>query len=126
MRFAGATSGVRIANIPAFHANGVPAALVDAPGVAPGTTAYGGNDGGFIVEFTNGLRVYLTADTGLFGDMDLIVRRYYQPSVVVINMGDVFSLGPEEALFAITELIKPQTVICVPSNSFKPSFARVL
>ena len=111
VRLVTATNGVKIANIPAFHSNGIPASLVDSPGVAPGTTGYGGNDGGFIVQFTNGLRVYLTADTGLSADMDLVVRRFYQPSVVVINVGDVFSLGPEEAVFAIRELIKPRTVI---------------
>jgi Beta-lactamase superfamily domain len=111
VRFVTATAGVKVANIPAYHSNGIPAALIDSPGVAPGTTGYGGNDGGFIVQFTNGLRVYLTADTGLAADMDLIVRRFYQPSLVVINVGDVFSLGPEEAVFAVKELIKPQTVI---------------
>jgi hypothetical protein len=111
VRIANAVSGVKVANIPAFHSNGIPAALVDAPGVAPGTTAYGGNDGGFIVQFTNGLVVYLTADTGLSADMEVVIRRFYQPSLVVINMGDIFSLGPEEAVFAIRELIKPQTVI---------------
>jgi Beta-lactamase superfamily domain len=104
-------SGVRVANIPAYHSNGIPAALIEAPSVAPGTTGYGGNDGGFFVQFTNGLRVYLTADTGLSADMEVVVRRFYQPSLVVINMGDVFSMGPEEAVFAIRDLIKPQTVI---------------
>ena len=111
MRFVTANAGVKVANIPAFHSNGIPAGLIDSPGVAPGTTGYGGNDGGFIIQFTNGLRVYLTADTGLSADMDLVVRRFYQPSLVVINVGDIFSLGPDEAVFAIRELIKPRTVI---------------
>jgi hypothetical protein len=95
VRIAGASSGVRIANIPAFHSNGIPAALLDSP-VAPGTSAYGGNDGGAIVQFSNGLTIYLTADTGLSADMELIVRRYYQPDLVVLNVGDIFSLGPAE------------------------------
>lgn len=85
--------------------------LLDAPGVAPGTTGYGGNDGGFVVKFTNGLTVYLTADTGLSGDTKTIVRDFYQPRLVVINVGDIFSLGPDEAAFAVNRLIQPRTVI---------------
>jgi hypothetical protein len=111
VRFNNATAGVKIATVPAFHSNGIPAALVDSPSVASGTTGYGGNDGGAVLQFTNGLSVYLTADTGPFGDMELIVRRYYKPTVVVINMGDTATMGPDEAAFAVRELIKPRTVI---------------
>ncbi len=111
VKLAGATSGVSVANIPAYHSNGIPASLVDSPGVAPGTTAYGGTDGGAIVQFTNGLTVYLSADTGLFGDMKTIVRDYYSPDLAVINIGDIFSLGPDEAAYAVNELLKPASVI---------------
>jgi L-ascorbate metabolism protein UlaG (beta-lactamase superfamily) len=111
VRLAGASSGVRIANIPAFHSNGIPAALLDSPGVAPGTSAYGGPDGGAVVQFTNGLTVYLSADTGLSADMELIIRRFYQPDLVVLNVGDVFCLGPEEGAYAINSLLKPSSVI---------------
>ncbi|MCI0391942.1 MAG: MBL fold metallo-hydrolase, partial [Acidobacteria bacterium] len=111
VRLNGASTGVRIANFQAFHSNGIPAGFIDSPGVAPGTTGYGGNDGGGIIRFTNGLTVYLTADTGLTGDMDTIVRRFYEAQLVVMNVGDVFSLGPEEAAFAINSLLKPRSVI---------------
>lgn len=111
VRLISASQGVKFANIPAFHSNGIPPALVDPPGVAPGTTGYGGNDGGYIVRFTNGLTVYLTADTGLSGDMETIVRKFYEANLVVINMGDTASLGPDEAAFAVNKLIKPRTVI---------------
>jgi len=110
-----ATVGVKIATVPAFHSNGIPAILVDAPGVAPGTTGYGGNDGGAILRFTNGLTVYLTADTGMFGDMETIVRKYYKADVVVINMGDTATMGPDEAAFAVTDLVKPRTAM--PSHA---------
>ena len=111
MRMTSASAGVKIASVPAFHSNGIPSALVDTPGVAPGTTGYGGNEAGYVVKFTNGLTVYLTGDTGLFGDMDAIIRRFYQPSLVVVNMSDTATLGADEAAFAIKELIKPRTVI---------------
>ncbi len=104
-------AGVKFAGIPAFHSNGVQANLVDDPGVPPGVRAYGGNDGGFVVRFTNGLGVYLTSDTGMFGDMKTIVRDYYQPQIAVVNMGDVTNLGPDEGAFATKVLIQPRTVI---------------
>jgi len=34
-----------------------------------------------------------------------------QPNLVVVNMSDVVTLGPEEAAFAVKELIQPRTVI---------------
>jgi hypothetical protein len=111
VRLTSANAGVKFANIPAYHSNGIPQSLLDAPGVAPGTTGYGGNDGGAIIKFSNGLIVYLTADTGLTGDMDTIVRQFYRPNLVVINMGDIFSLGPDEAAFAINRLLRPRSVI---------------
>jgi L-ascorbate metabolism protein UlaG (beta-lactamase superfamily) len=111
VRLAGATSGVTIATVQAFHSNGIPAALLDSPGVAPGATGYGGNDGGAIINFTNGLCVYLTGDTGLTGDMKTIIKDYYQANLVVVNIGDIVSLGPQEAAYAVNELMKPTSVI---------------
>jgi Beta-lactamase superfamily domain len=105
------TPVVSIANFQAFHSNGIPANLVDSPGVAPGTTAYGGNDGGAIFEFTNGLHVYCTGDTGLTGDMKTIVKDYYDVNLVVANIGDQVTLGPREGAFAINQLLTPTSVI---------------
>jgi hypothetical protein len=113
VRLATASSAapVSIANFQAFHSNGIPPSLVDSPGVANGTTAYGGNDGGAIFEFTNGLHVYCTGDTGLTGDMRIIVKIYYDINLVVANIGDMYSLGPREGAFAINMLLTPTTVI---------------
>ncbi len=41
----------------------------------------------------------------------MIVRNFYQPNAVVINMSDTATLGPDEAVFAVIELIRPRTVI---------------
>jgi len=79
--------------------------------VAPGTGAYGGSENGYVLQFTNGLTVYLTGDTGLFGDMRTIVRKYYKPNLMVVNLSDVATLGPDEAAFAVRRLVTPQTVI---------------
>ena len=114
VRLTGASAGVKIAIVPAFHSNGIPANLVDSA-LPAGTTGYGGDEGGAILQFTNGLSVYLTGDTGMFGDMDTIIRRYYKPSVVVINISDTATMGPDEAAFAVRELIRPRSVI--PSHA---------
>jgi L-ascorbate metabolism protein UlaG (beta-lactamase superfamily) len=111
VRLAGAPAGVKFITVPAFHSNGIPTALVDDPGLAPGIAGYGGSETGFVVKFTNGLTVYLTGDTGLYGDMRTIIRNYYHPHLMVVNISDTATLGPDEGAFAVSRLVKPQTVI---------------
>jgi L-ascorbate metabolism protein UlaG (beta-lactamase superfamily) len=110
-RRGGASTGVRIAAVQAVHSNGVTAALVDAPGEPPGLSGYGGSEGGFVIAFTNGLVAYLTGDTGMFGDMETIISRYYHPSLVVLNMSDTVTLGPNEASYMMKSLIRPRSVM---------------
>jgi len=122
LRFGGKRiiGGVKIAIIPTSHSNGVSPAFLNktmADAMKPDAlTAYVGPDNGYILTFTNGLVVYLSADTGHTADMETIVRRYYKANLAVVNMGDIFSMGPEEAAWAINELIKPKAVIPTHAN----------
>src|SRR5207249_6948081 len=50
VRRGGAGAGVRIASVQATHPNGIPAVFIDAPGVAPGTSGYGGIAGGYMLQ----------------------------------------------------------------------------
>jgi L-ascorbate metabolism protein UlaG (beta-lactamase superfamily) len=116
-------SEVRIAVVQAIHSNGIPRnALTDAtlPGnlATDGLTAYAGPDHGYIIQFTNGLVVYLTGDTGQTSDMLHIAGKdgYYGANLAVVNMGGVFSMGPKEAAWAVDHLIKPKSVILTHSN----------
>jgi L-ascorbate metabolism protein UlaG (beta-lactamase superfamily) len=115
VRRAGASRGVRITAVQAAHPNNIPAALVDAPGLASGTTAYAGLALGFILEFSNGLTAYLTGDTGLFGDMDTVIGKIYNPELLVINIGPggngPTALGPDEAAYIVQRWIRPATVL---------------
>jgi hypothetical protein len=43
-------AGVRIYGVQAIHNNGIAASLIDAPGIPPGTTAYGGSAGGCAIS----------------------------------------------------------------------------
>jgi L-ascorbate metabolism protein UlaG (beta-lactamase superfamily) len=106
---------VRITGVLAVHPNNIPAALVDPPGLAPGTTAYAGLAEGFIVRFTNGLTAYLTGDTGMFGDMGEVIGKVYKPNLVAINIGPggngPTSLGAEDAARVIKDMVRPTTVM---------------
>ncbi|HXV79707.1 MAG TPA: hypothetical protein VEG60_07495 [Candidatus Binatia bacterium] len=103
----------------AKHSNGVDPAFLTNPEkgqlAADNLTAYVGPEQGYVIRFSNGLVVYLSGDTGVMSDMDTIVRQQYGAELVVINIGDIFSTGPEEAAFAINNLIKPRSVI--PSHA---------
>ena len=111
----GAAGGVRITGVPALHPNNIPAAIVDAPGLAPGTTAYAGLAEGFVLRFTNGLTVYLTSDTGVFGDMSTIIAKFYSPNLMVINIGPggngPTAIGPDDAVKVVQHLVRPTTVM---------------
>jgi L-ascorbate metabolism protein UlaG (beta-lactamase superfamily) len=101
--------------VQALHPNNIPAALVDPPGLPAGTTAYAGLALGFVVQFSNGLSAYLTGDTGAFGDMGDVIAKFYEPNLVVINMGiggnGPTALGPDDAVKVIHSFLRPATVM---------------
>src|SRR5207248_8745465 len=115
VRHVSATHGVQITAVTAEHPNELSSAFLVDPEktnlAANGLGAYVGLANGFVVTFTNGLKMYLSGDTGLTSDMSTIVRGYYGAGLAVINMGDLFTTGPEDAAFAVTELIRPASVI---------------
>jgi L-ascorbate metabolism protein UlaG (beta-lactamase superfamily) len=112
--------GVRFASVPAVHSNGLPPEFLDKSLgdalKANGLTAYVGPPGGYVVSFTNGLVVYLSGDTGITAEQDIVVRRHFRANLAVINIGDVFSTGPTEAAYVIDELVKPNAVIASHAN----------
>jgi len=115
VRQVNAAQGVQIAAVAAEHPNELSSAFIADPErtdlSANGLGAYVGLANGFVITFTNGLRAYLSGDTGLTSDMRTVVGEYYGPGLAVINIGDIFTTGPEEAAFAITDYIAPASVI---------------
>jgi L-ascorbate metabolism protein UlaG (beta-lactamase superfamily) len=71
---------------------------------------------GYIIELENGFKIWHMGDTGLFGDMKFI-SDYYKPDLVLIPIGGNFTMGPEDAAYAIRELIKPKFVLPMHYNS---------
>lgn len=77
---------------------------------------YGGEACGYIIEFDNGVKIYHAGDTCVFGDMQ-IIRELYAPEIVMLPIGDHFTMSPREAAYAC-KLLKPQTVIPMHFGTF--------
>lgn len=120
-RAAGAP-GVRINTVAALHSDSLfnPLLLLPADGLGKvldenGLQGYDGLANGFVLTFTNGLKVYLTGDTGPTSDMAFVVRGIYHPNLTVANMDSLNNMGPEEAAYAMKELVRTAAVI--PSHA---------
>jgi len=70
---------------------------------------YGGEACGYVLEFENGIKIYHAGDTNVFGDM-AIIRDLYAPEIVMLPIGDHYTMSPREAAYACG-LLKPNTVI---------------
>jgi L-ascorbate metabolism protein UlaG (beta-lactamase superfamily) len=77
---------------------------------------YGGEACGYVVEFSNGVKIYHAGDTNVFGDME-IIRELYAPDIALIPIGDHYTMGPREAAYACN-LLKPKTVIPMHFGTF--------
>lgn len=76
---------------------------------------YTGMPGG-ILFYAEGLTIYHAGDTALFGDMKLIGERN-DIDVAFLPIGDNFTMGPEDAAYAVT-LLKPKKVVPIHYNTF--------
>jgi L-ascorbate metabolism protein UlaG (beta-lactamase superfamily) len=65
-----------------------------------GTHVYGGEPAGLVIRMPGGFTLYHAGDTALFGDMKLI-GELYKPDVALLPIGDLFTMGPREAAYAI-------------------------
>lgn len=83
---------------------------------------YGGEASGYVLRLPDGRSLYFAGDTNVFSDMELI-RRLYQPELVFLPIGDLFTMGPKEAAVAI-ELLKPVKVVPMHFGTFPPLTGR--
>ena len=79
------------------------------------TMIYGGPPCGFLLQM-DGKWLYHAGDTGLFGDMELIGRRY-PIEVAMLPIGDNYVMGAEEAVHA-SQLLRPKVVIPMHYDTF--------
>ena len=121
-RFGGSVlmGGVRIATVAALHSNGVDPDYIGGDlGKAMKEVGIAGDVGlatGYVLKFSNGLVAYLSGDTGITADQDLVVRGHYGAKLAVMNIGDGFTTGPAEAAYVMNELVKPAAVIASHAN----------
>jgi L-ascorbate metabolism protein UlaG (beta-lactamase superfamily) len=77
---------------------------------------YGGEACGYVIEFSNGMKIYHAGDTNVFGDMQ-IIRDLYAPDIAMLPIGDRFTMSPREAAYACN-LLRPKTVIPMHFGTF--------
>jgi L-ascorbate metabolism protein UlaG (beta-lactamase superfamily) len=77
--------------------------------------SYGGNPAGFLLTTKEEKKIYISGDTGLFGDMRLIGEEGLD--LAIIPIGDNFTMGPDDALRAV-KLLKPRLVVPIHFNTF--------
>lgn len=76
---------------------------------------YVGMPAGIILS-GDGKTMYHAGDTALFGDMKLI-GELYTPDVALLPIGDNYTMGPREAVYA-AEWLQAKTVIPIHYNTF--------
>jgi len=109
-----ASKAVEIIVVPAMHESTVPIALLgeaSRKNVEPdGMSLTLGPANGYVIRFTNGLVAYLTGDTGLHAEMQLVERDFYRVNLMELNYG-ASALSPEGAAHVANELVQPASVI---------------
>ena len=121
-RFGGSVTvgGVRIATVTAMHSNGLDPDYIGGDlGKSMKEAGIWGDVGlatGYVLTFSNGLVAYLSGDTGITADQDLVVRGHYGAKLAVMNIGDGFTTGPAEAAYVINDLVKTASVIASHAN----------
>ncbi|HZR30753.1 MAG TPA: metal-dependent hydrolase [Terriglobales bacterium] len=79
---------------------------------------YGGEPCGYVIEFKNGIKIYHAGDTNVFGDMQ-IIRELYAPDIVMLPIGDLYTMSPREAAYAC-KLLQPKFVVPMHFGTFPP------
>lgn len=101
------TQGVRVSMTQAQHSSSI---------AEDGRLIYAGEPAGFVVRQPDGRAFYHAGDTNVFSDMRLI-RRLYNPQLAFLPIGDLFTMGPQEAALAC-EFLQPSLVVPMHYGTF--------
>lgn len=99
--------GLTITMVPAIHSSSTQ---------ENGQTVYLGAATGYVVRFEDGLTIYFAGDTAVFGDMRLI-GEMYRPQIAFLPIGDLYTMGPEQAAKAC-ELLGVKQVVPMHYGTF--------
>lgn len=75
-----------------------------------------GDPSGFVIECEGMPTIYLTGDTAVHADMGLI-GEIYRPQIVVLPIGDFYTMGPRQAAHAV-RLVGASDVVCGHYGTF--------
>jgi L-ascorbate metabolism protein UlaG (beta-lactamase superfamily) len=81
-----------------------------------GQVIYTGVATGYVVKFEDGLTIYFSGDTALFGDMRLI-GEMHAPRIAFLCIGDLYTMGPQQAAKAC-ELLGVKQVVPMHYGTF--------
>jgi L-ascorbate metabolism protein UlaG (beta-lactamase superfamily) len=88
-----------------------------------------GDPCGIVLKLEDGYTIYNAGDTAVFGDMALIAE-LYEPDLVILPIGDYYTMGPREAAKAIeligADLVVPQHFGTFPVLTGTPDDLRAL
>ena len=111
--------GIKIHVVPAEHSSSIDVESLPKREPALAALRYfeGGFAVGYVLQLENGFTIYHAGDTAVFGDMALI-QRLHKPDLALVPIGGYYTMGPEEAAFALREFIKPKQVIPIHWGTF--------
>ena len=81
-----------------------------------GRVVYAGVASGYVIRFEDDLTIYYAGDTAVFGDMRLIGELYH-PVIAFLPIGDLYTMGPEQAARAC-ELVGARQVVPMHYGTF--------
>jgi len=84
--------GIRFSAVPAVHTSSVMDAQFNSQIM--------GTPMGYVIEFEDGRKVYLSGDTGLTADMRFVVGDYYKPDISILPATGGPTMEPEQAAYA--------------------------
>lgn len=99
--------GIKVHMTHAIHSGG----LEDGEDIYPA-----GDPAGYVLEFSNGFKLYHAGDTCVFGDMALIAK-LLAPDWAMLPIGDHYTMGPRSAAEAV-RLLGVKTVIPMHYGTF--------
>ena len=101
------THGLSVTMVPAMHSSSIE---------EDGKLLYMGVATGYVIGFEDGLTAYFAGDTSVFSDMKLI-GEMYRPSVAFLPIGDLFTMGPEQAAIA-AEMLGVRQIVPMHYGTF--------
>jgi len=107
---------VKITFVPAVHSSSVNRKDL---GLGPEEeNHWAGSPSGFLIKIKSGPTIYHTGDTDLFGDMAQL-RRYGNIDLMLVCIGDHFTMGPKGAAQAV-KLVSPKKAVPMHYGTFLP------